>query len=296
MQRVLFSVSYAGLWGQDRLGLEEFIPHAKALGYDAVELMGKRPHLSPLDYHDRELAGLKKLCDAGGLAVACVAAYTDFTGGAGTPEVPFVEMQVQYVEALARMARALGSGLVRVFTSYDRDDLPIAQQWSRTADAIRQCCDRSKEFGVTVGIQNHHDLAVHSRALLELHREIDRPNCKLMSDPWSVCLRGENPFEAAKALAPLTAYTTVADYVRLPRFQYRPGLTNYTRLDDMVRAVPVGEGDLDILGFLRGLKAGGYDGPVAYEMCSPLRGGGSLENLDRCAKGFLRWLEANRLT
>ena len=32
------------------------------------------------------------------------------------------------------------------------------------------------------------------------------------------------------------------------------------------------------------------DGWVAYEMCSPLAGGGSEENLDRCARRFVSWM------
>jgi hypothetical protein len=42
----LFSVSYAGLWGQQTLDLESFIRKAATLGYSAVELMAKRPNLS----------------------------------------------------------------------------------------------------------------------------------------------------------------------------------------------------------------------------------------------------------
>jgi hypothetical protein len=30
---------------------------------------------------------------------------------------------------------------------------------------------------------------------------------------------------------------------------------------------------------------------VAYEMCSPLRDGGSLETLDRCARRFLEFMQ-----
>ena len=97
-------------------------------------------------------------------------------------------------------------------------------------------------------------------------------------------------------MAPQVVYTTLADYVRLPRVRYRPDLINYrTSLEDLVRAVPMGEGDLDNLRFLRGLRAGGYDGPVAYEMCSPLRGGGSREHLDACARQFLKWHKDNEL-
>lgn len=292
MKTTLFSVSYAGLWGQASLGLREFISHAADLGYDAVELMGKRPHLSVLDY-DRDAAlSLAEHCREQGTEVACIAGYTNFAGGAEASEVPFIEMQVSYTRDLARLAEALDCPVVRVFTSYERDDLPLAENWTRTVSAIRQCCDAAAEHGVTIGIQNHHDVAVHSRALLELLHDIDRPNCALMFDAWSPCLRGEPAYDTARELAPHTVHTTFADYVRLPRFRYDPSLINYREGGpDLVRAVPMGEGDLANAEFLRGLRDGGFDGAVAYEMCSPLRGGGSLENLDHCARKFLEWLE-----
>ncbi len=291
MTPTLFSVSYAGLWGQASLDLKAFIRHAADLGYPAVMLMGKRPHLSVLDHTPESIAELASHCRACGVSVACVAGYTNFAGGAESGEVPFVEMQVQYARTLATFAKGLGCGLVRVFTSYERTDLPPAANWSRTVTAIRECCDQVADLGITLGIQNHHDVAVHSKALLELLHEIGRPNCKLMFDAWSPCLRGEPAYETAKTMAPYTVHTTFADYVRLPRFAYEPGLINYRSAGpDLVRAVPMGDGDLANAEFLRGLRDGGFDGTVAYEMCSPLRGGGGLQNLDFCAARFLKWL------
>ena len=52
----------------------------------------------------------------------------------------------------------------------------------------------------------------------------------------------------------------------------------------------MGEGFLDYQSFFAGLRTGGFDGTVAYEMCSPLLGGGSEENLDRHARRFLAYL------
>ena len=63
---------------------------------------------------------------------------------------------------------------------------------------LREMCDRAATNGVTVAIQNHHDLAVHTAALLELLHDIDRANCKLGFDAWSPALRGESLYEAAK--------------------------------------------------------------------------------------------------
>ena len=78
--------------------------------------------------------------------------------------------------------------------------------------------------------------------------------------------------------------TTLADYLQIERFAYEPSLVNYRRLDPpALRAVALGEGFLDLPAFFRGLRAGGFDGYVAYEMCSPLRGGGGESNLDQAA-------------
>jgi sugar phosphate isomerase/epimerase len=52
----------------------------------------------------------------------------------------------------------------------------------------------------------------------------------------------------------------------------------------------MGEGFIDYRVFLRTLRESGYQGTVAYEMCSPLRGGGAEENLDRCARRFLEYM------
>ena len=59
MTPMLFSVSYAGSWGQHKLDLISFLEKAAALGYPAVELGGKRPHLSPVDYSNAESVALK---------------------------------------------------------------------------------------------------------------------------------------------------------------------------------------------------------------------------------------------
>lgn len=294
MKLSLFSVGYAGFWGQQSLTLEEFLPQARRLGYDAVMLMGKRPHLSPLDATPERVAAIKGKLAETGLECAVIGGYTDFAGGAA--EVPLLEMQIAYVESLARLAAALGAKIVRIFTAYETAGASLAALWERTGRAIRECCDRALPHGVTIAVQNHHDLAVHSLALEELVREIDRPNCKLGFDAWSPALRGEELYAAAKRLAPLTACTTNADYLRLPRFRYQPDLVNYLPVaPDLVRAVPFGEGFIDYQAFFAGLKDGGFDGIASYEMCSPIRGGGSLENLDRCAARYVAWMRDHRL-
>lgn len=291
MRRALFSISYAGLWGQHSLPLTAFIEHAAQLGYDGVMLAGKRPHLSPLDT-DR-LGAVQDALARTKLRCEVLAAYTDFAGGAAT-EVPHVELQIAYIEALARMAAQLDCRVVRLFTAYESPGQSIGALWPRVVAALRECCDRAAVHRVSIAVQNHHDLAVATPALLELLADVDRPNCKLGFDAWSPALRGEDLYEMARLAAPHTVLTTNADYIRLPRFRYHPAEVNYEReTPDLVRAVPFGEGFIDYAAFFRGLTDGGFDGIATYEMCSPIRGGGAVENLNRYATRYLEWMNTH---
>jgi len=97
-------------------------------------------------------------------------------------------------------------------------------------------------------------------------------------------------------MAPHAAITTNADYIRLPRFQYQPAVVNYRRVEpDLVRAVKFGEGFIDYPAFFHGLLDGGFAGIANYEMCSPIRGGGALENLDEYSSHYVSWMREHVL-
>jgi sugar phosphate isomerase/epimerase len=291
MKTALHSVSYASVWpGQARLSLEEFLQHARALSFDAVMLMAKRPHLSVLDLDADARRRLRSQLSGLQIRVACLAGYTDFCMGADRPDIPAREMQLLYVRELCRLAHELDCGLVRVFTGFDQPTASYEQQWQWCVSSLGECARCAAPLGVTIGVQNHHDVAGHWESLLDLLHDIGEPNCKAMFDAWSPALQGTDIVAAARQMAPHMVHTTVADYVRRPRFRYLPNLVNYTREEDVVRAVPMGEGFIDYAGFFRALNEAGFRGHVAYEMCSPLRGGGSLENLDRCARKFLDFM------
>jgi sugar phosphate isomerase/epimerase len=287
----LHSVSYAGVWpGQAQLTLDQFIPRAGRLGFDAVMLMARRPHLSLLDMTPAARREVKKLADGHGVRVAVLAAYNDFAVGAEVPDVPLREMQVYYLSELARLAADLGCPLIRVFTSFERDAVPYQAAWGQAVSCLREASRRAADFGVGLGVQNHHDLAVHLDSLLDLLAEVDEPNCLACFDAWAPALQGLDPAAAVPKLAGCLAHTTVADYVRRPRFRYVPNLVNYVPQADVIRAVPMGQGFIDYRAFFAALAKVKYSGYVAYEMCSPLQGGGSEANLDRCAAAFVNYM------
>ncbi|MCC6445720.1 MAG: sugar phosphate isomerase/epimerase [Armatimonadetes bacterium] len=292
MKTALHSVSYAGVWpGQARLPVEAVIEKASAFGYDGVMLVAKRPHASLLDMGPDPRKRLRALMEDKGVALAAVAGYNDFCGGSDTPDVPYREMQILYIAELARLARDLGGGLVRVFTGFERPSLSYDLQWGWCVESLRESARRAAQWGVTLCVQNHHDIAAHHESLYDLLTEVGETNCKAAFDAWSPALQGADLGAAVRKMGPFIAHTTVADYVRRSRFAYRPRLVNYAPEADIVRAVPMGEGFVDYRAFFTALNEVGYYGYVGYEMCSALEGGGGEENLDRCARRFLAWMK-----
>ena len=287
---LLHSVSYSGSWGQAHLTLDAFIDKAADLGYEGVMLMAKRPHLSLLDYGAKERAHLRKHLEKRKLRDLCIAGYNNFSGDLEHGEVPQREIQIHYLTDLARLAHDLGGSLLRIFTAYENPAAGYTAQWNLVVAALKECAQRAAEFGVTLGVQNHHDIAVGYETQYDLIQAIGEPNCKALFDAWAPALHGEDLETAARKMAPITSHTTIAAYQRRPRYHYDSAVVNYTSLTPYIQAVPIDEGFIDYRKFLGALRAGGFHGSIAYEMCSPLLGGGSMENLDRYATRFLEFI------
>lgn len=288
---LLHSVSYAGLWGQAFLSVGDFVKKAARLGFGGVMLMAKRPHLSILDYGPKERAALRRLIEKSKLNHVVIAGYNNLTADLEHGEVLHREIQTQYILELSRLAYDLGSTKVRIFTGYDNPASDYSRQWRLIVETLRECARRIGDLGVTLGVQNHHDMAAGYETMHDLIRTVNEPNCQAMFDAWAPALQGEDIEKAARHMGALTVHTTIADYQTRPRFHYDAALVNYEPRTPFVQAVPMGEGFIDYRGFLRGLVATGFKGTVAYEMCSPLADGGDMATLDRYARRFLEYMK-----
>jgi sugar phosphate isomerase/epimerase len=291
----LHSVSYMGIWrGQATLTADEFLVKAKQLGFDGVMLAAKRPHVSLIDYDDAGRQKLKARIKELGLELVCLAGYCDFTSGVDKAGIPNTEIQAIYIGELARLARDLGTNMVRVYTGYERPDLPYDKQYAMVVEGLQMAGKIAAKYGITLAVQNHHDIALHHEAMKWLLDEVNLPNVKAAFDCWSPTLEGLSSEEIKKAvltMKPYIVHTTTADYKELPRFRYDLNHTNYLKQESLMRAVPMGQGFLDYKTFINTLKEIGYQGYIAYEMCEVLDGGGSVENLDRSAKAFLEYVK-----
>ncbi len=291
----LHSVSYMAGWrGQALLTVERFLIKAKELGFDGVELAAKRPHVSLLDYDDAARKRLRDRISELGLELVCLAGYNDFSSGVDKTGIPNMEMQAVYIGELARLAHDLGTSMVRIFTAYERPDQPYDKQYGMLVEGLQMAGKIAAKYGVTLIIQNHHDIAVHHDVMKWLIDEVNLPNVKAAFDAWSPAIQGLSSEELRKAvymMKPYIVHTTTADYEKLPRFKYESGQVNYVPQLAQNKIVPMGEGFIDYKTFITALKEIGYQGYIAYEMCAEMKGSGSIENLDKSAKAFLEYVK-----
>lgn len=294
----LHSIGYAGLWrGQAVLSVDEFLVKAKELGFDGVMLMAKRPHLSLLDFDKSARARLKERINELGLSLVGLAGYSDFTAGIDKPGIPHLEMQAAYIGQLAEMASDLGTKMVRIFTGYERPGVPFDKQYAMVVEGITLAAREAAKYGVTLVVQNHHDIALHHDAMYWMLKEINMPNVMAGWDAWSPVLEGlpkEELRESVIKMKPFIVNTIAADYVKMPRYHYENHLTNYVEDIPVMRATAMGQGIIDYDTFFGALKEIGYQGYLVYEMCEVLEGGGSVANLDDTARKFLRFVEKFR--
>ena len=295
VKTALHSIGYSGLWrGQSLLSIDDFLVKAKELGYDGVVLMAKKPHLSPLELDKAERARLKKKISDLGLTLVSLAGYSDFTAGLDKIGIPHTEIQAAYIGQVAELAADLGTNMVRIFTGYERPGVPYDRQYATVVEGLQMAAREAQKYGVTLVVQNHHDIALHYEAMYWLMKDVNMPNVKVGWDAWAPNLQGLSKEEIKTSIyrmQPYIVHTIAADYVEMPRYRYDNYLTNYIPEIPVMRATQMGKGMIDYDTFFGTLKESGYQGYLVYEMCEVLEGGGSIQNLDYTAKEFLKYVQ-----
>jgi hypothetical protein len=92
-------------------------------------------------------------------------------------------------------------------------------------------------------------------------------------------------------MGPVTAHTTLANYQPRPPYRYDAAAVNYVPQTAYMQAVRMDNGFIDYRAFLSALVESQFSGTIAYEMCSPLLGGGCESNLDSYAVSFLDFMK-----
>ena len=281
MKLGLYSITYLGVWYRGRaLTIEELIDRAREYGYEGIEIDGKRPHGSPLDWPRRRCQDLHLKARDAGIKIYAVAANNDFS----SPVPEYRESQLLYVRDLIRMTADLGCRTLRMFAAWPGvtitpegarytkarqiwreahlDSTP-EQTWEWCRDGLSEAARWAGEVGVTLALQNHAPVTNSPDDMLRMIRDVGSPHLKACLDaPLAARQDVTSMQQAARDVAGLQVQSHFGG-------EYQRAADGSVR--GLVRSPDETLTPEDYyLDFALGMQEIGYDGFIGYELCHPL--------------------------
>jgi sugar phosphate isomerase/epimerase len=200
----LYSISYGGIWYKGKsLSFDELCKYAKEFGFEGIELDNKRPMGNPMDLDQRKKDDMRNSLAKYGLEMPCIAANNDFS----SPIPEHRECQLLMVRETARLAKEMGSKVVRLFAAWP--GVPIHNgvgtyefvhgegfytflrqypysTWLDRYNYVKECLAEAakigEENGIVMALQNHAPVIRTWRDTFDLVKEVNSPGLKVCLD------------------------------------------------------------------------------------------------------------------
>jgi sugar phosphate isomerase/epimerase len=281
MKLGLYSITYLGVWYRGpALTVEELIDRAREYGYEGIEIDGKRPHGSPLDWPRRRCEDLHLKARDAGIKIYAVAANNDFS----SPVPEYRESQLLYVRDLIRMTADLGARTLRMFAAWPgltmtpdgarytkarqiwreaHSDITPEQTWAWCRDGLREAARWAGDVGVTLALQNHAPVTDSPADMLRMISDVGSPHLKACLDAPLAARQGVTSMQqAARDVGSLQVLSHFGgEYQRAADGSVRGLVRNP---DETLTQEDY------YLDFALGMQEIGYDGFIGYELCHPL--------------------------
>lgn len=253
--------------GIDLFGVCDF---CAKVGYDAVDFTGYFFPGYPKAPDDAYLIRLKRHAFNLGLGVSGTGVRNDFTAADPAIRAEGVARLKTWIEVAAK----LGAPTVRAFA----DSQAPFKNWRQAAqnaprdtvagylaDALRECAEHGRKFGVIVAVQNHGDFISTGAEHLDLLRRVDHEWCAALVDTGKYV--GADPYADIAQVAPYAvnwqikettgseANTPRTDLLKLVTIIRRSGYRGYIPIETLAMRRPGYDSYVEATRMLRELKA-----------------------------------------
>ena len=227
-------------------------------GYDGIELLFDRPHLYPPDTDEETVERVQRTLADNDLAISNCNAFM-LTAIEGfhhpsylEPDTDYRQRRIDYTKGALRTAAALDHDYISI-----EPGGPIPEKKSREwsletfVESLEDVLPVAEEVGVDLHVEPEPDLLIETAdEYLEFVDRIDHSQVRCNFDAGHLFSVGEDP---------VAAYEALADYV------------DHVHLDDIPEDrrhehTQLGEGAMDIDGFLGALDDAGYEEFVTVEL------------------------------
>jgi sugar phosphate isomerase/epimerase len=230
--------------------LRDVISAASSAGFDAMSVMA-RSYRYAIERAGLTNADIRALVADHGITITDVEAATDWL----TPEGESIPTWVRApytTDELLVIAEELGATTLTTFHWGTSEPLDVA------AEKFARLCDRAADAGLRIALEFPAWMTIASlQDAWEVVRTADRPNGGLLVDIWHH-RRSDGDDSLLRTLPPESIFSVqLADGTAVPRGAL---------IDDVRNRMLLGDGELDIVGFLRTLADMGVDAPVGIEV------------------------------
>ncbi|ELZ03806.1 sugar phosphate isomerase/epimerase family protein [Natrialba aegyptia] len=238
--------------------LEDAIEELAAAGYDGVEILLDEPHLYPPNATEEEVARVRTVLDDNDIAISnanafMLTAIEDFHHPSFIePDADYRRERIDYTLAALDTAADLGAPHISI-----EPGGPIPEGKSREwatdtfVDGLREVAERAEAVGVDVMVEPEPDLLIEtSDEFFDLVARIDSERVRCNFDAGHLYCVGEDPTALVADLDEFTTHYHLEDIPADRRHEH----------------TQLGEGSMDIDGFLGELDDRGYDGFVTIEL------------------------------
>ncbi|GAB7017377.1 sugar phosphate isomerase/epimerase family protein [Halostagnicola bangensis] len=253
--------------------LDESIEILAEIGYDGIEILLDEPHLFPANADDSDIEHVRNVLADNDVAVSNCNAFmlsalerSEKSKAAeydreiqGFQHPSFIEPdpadrreRIEHTKNALETADALGADHISITPGG-----PVPNGTSREdaldmfVEGIRDVTDTAEDVGVDVLVEPEPDLLIESSdQFLEFVERIDSPRVGCNFDAGHFYCVGEDPVDLIDKLAPYSSHYHLED---IPA----DGTHEHTQL---------GDGGMDIDGFLQAIEDSEYDGFVTIEL------------------------------
>lgn len=243
-----------------KLPLPEVIKLASEIGYEAVELMGRDPHLS-VDTTPQKAKELHSMIQGEGLATSCLATYT---GGYSSKTDAECQQTFDEFKRFVELATILDCKLVRHAPGGPREGEADESNYQRAAEWMQKAADFAAPAGVKVVMEIHDggliESAYGAKRLLDL---IDRPNAGVIHDAGNMYIsKADFGEESVEVLGDKLFHVHVKDELRVADLS---DPSSFRVREEFFAHRLLGEGGADHLPLFKALVKKGYDGYLSAE-------------------------------
>ncbi len=240
--------------------LDYVLEAAKDLGFGAVELWGREPHISE-KFDENRVQAARRMIEEKGLQLCCLGSYVVF-GAVRTRADELVD-----IDDTLYTARCLRAPIVRVWASDIAAATATKKQWDATVGQIQEACDRAGRLNLVLAAEMHDDTLTDSaESSLRLLGLVDRSNFKLNFEVSHQAVE-EKPEDRLQRVLDHVAHVHVRNF------------STYAGEDgDRPHWAPISEGLVDYYPLLEILAEHNYGGYYALEFACR-EGNGKLESL-----------------